>query len=196
MARNPLRIPLIFFIAMGFWWGGVSRADASSFDVSLFTGISSLLKLGDSYTKVTQGLHYSFKPLKLVESPEMARLKIEQAIFYPELGLRVYFRRNGAILITLQEPFKGTIRTKNISLFPFGPCPTGDWESFLIKELGNPEFKMTGGKFNSQGLFYSWGDISFNKMGPNELALYRDPLVTKYREKNFGRELTVSPNLE
>lgn len=167
--------------------------ETPSYEVSLFTGISGLLKLGDSSTKVTTAVSSPFEKLKLVQTKEVTQLQLSDVLFFKELGLKVYFRKNGAVLITLQEPFKGNVRTKNIALFPFGPCPTGDWESFLTKELGIPDFKLTGGRFNSVSLFYSWGDMSFNNNGPNELALYRDPQVRKYREKNFGRELHLLP---
>jgi len=176
------------------WFFSISLfAETASFEVSLFTGISGLLKLGDSYNKVTTAISSPFEKLTLAETKEVTQLKLSDVIFFKQWGLKVYFRKNGAVLITLQEPFKGNVRTKNIALFPFGPCPTGDWELFLTKELGIPDFKLTGGRFNSASLFYSWGDMSFNNNGPNELALYRDPLVRKFREKNFGRELHLVP---
>ncbi len=170
---------------------GAPSESPKAFEVSLFTGISSLVKLGDTYPGVTKRIPYPFE--KLPENEDLKALRLTQAIYYRDLGLRVYFRRTGAVLITLQEPFKGTLRTKKIPLFPFGPAPQGTWEEVLVKELGPPDFVVSGGRLNSKALFYSWGDISFNAMGPNQLALYRDPSVIKFREKNFGREVQVMP---
>jgi hypothetical protein len=38
-------------------------------------------------------------------------------------------------------------------------------------------------------MFYPWGDISYNRMGTNELAIYRDPSISSFRQKHFGRDL-------
>ena len=68
-----------------------------------------------------------------------------------------------------------------------------DWEKLITRQLGPPVLRVSGGRLNSQSLFYPWGDISFNNMGPNQLALYRDAEVGKYRQNDFGRELQLFP---
>ena len=178
---------------LGVWLLAQTLNPPPDYEVSLFTGIPKLAKLGDSYQILTQTIPHPYEALPLPEAPEFQVLKISQAVLYPALGLRIYFRREGAVLITIQEPFKGKIRSKKIDLFPFARSPAGTWEAYLIKQLGIPDFTVSGGRLNSKGLFYSWGDISFNAMGPNQLALYREPSIAKYREKNFGREITLSP---
>lgn len=182
-----------WFPLLGVWLMAQTPNPLPTYEVSLFTGIPKLAKLGDSYQVLTQTIPHSYESLPLPEAPEFQALKISQAVLYPALGLRIYFRREGAVLITLQEPFKGKIRSKKIDLFPFVRSPAGTWEEYLIKQLGIPDFTVSGGRLNSKGLFYSWGDISFNAMGPNQLALYREPSIAKYREKSFGREITLSP---
>ncbi|NBX77120.1 MAG: hypothetical protein EBQ92_11245 [Proteobacteria bacterium] len=186
--------PLIKKLVLGF--STVVLANAPSYEVSLFTGINRLVKLGDPLSITRKQNPQGSEKISVSDTDELKSLKIEEGLSYPGMGLKIYYRHSGAALIILQEPFSGKIRSKKIALFPFGPSPLGTWEEYLIKELGIPDFTVTGGRLNSKALFYSWGDISFNAMGPNQLALYRDSKIAKYREKNFGRELQILPKTE
>ena len=190
---SDLIIKIAVLLGSLFAFGLPPSGETPSFEVSLYTGISSLVKLGDTFQGVTKRISQPFERVSVNQDEDLKSLRFSQAIHYKDLGLKIYFRRTGVALITLQEPFQGTIRTKKIPLFPFGPAPQGTWEEVLVKELGPPDFVVSGGKLNSKALFYSWGDISFNAMGPNQLALYRDSSIIKYREKNFGREVQVVP---
>jgi len=178
-----------------FYFSSLALANPVSapYEVSLFTGIGTLVKLGDPVSLTVKQIQKEPEKLAVSESEELRALKIEEGLSYRELGLKIYYRNSGAVLIILQEPFSGKIRAKKTTLFPFGPAPSGTWEQYLVRDLGIPDFTVTGGRLNSTGLFYSWGDISFNAMGPNQLALYREPAIAKYREKNFGREVQIMP---
>jgi len=180
----------LFFGFATLAWAGASP---HSHEVSLFTGIDKLVKLGDPVSMTLKQNPQGYEKISISDSDELKALKIEEGLAYPGLGLKIYYRASGAALVILQEPFAGKIRSKKIALFPFSTSPSGTWEEYLTKELGIPDFTVTGGRLNSKALFYSWGDISFNAMGPNQLALYRDSLIAKYREKNFGRELQILP---
>lgn len=163
-------------------------------EVSLYTGVGSLVKLGDPLSYTLKQIPKGFEKIPVSQSEDLRDLKIEEGLIHRELGIKIYYRSSGAVLIILQEPFTGKIRAKKTTLFPFGPSPSGTWEQFLVRDIGIPDFTVSGGRLNSTGLFYSWGDISFNAMGPNQLALYRDSAIAKYREKNFGREIQILPS--
>lgn len=181
-------------------WGlillsGVSFSEPhSNYEVSLFTGIPPLVKLGDPLSVVKKAIKASESKVDLADFENCPDCKVSQGIQFDQLGLSIFFNRLGANLIIIQAPFKGSIRSKKVELFPLGPPPSGGtWGDFITKELGAPDFIVTGGNLNSRGFFYSWGDISFNASGPNQLALYRDPNLRKYREKSFGRKLRIFP---
>jgi hypothetical protein len=181
-------------LLLGFSTLALAGPASNSYEVSLFTGLSKVVKLGDPVSITLKQNPQGYEKISISDSDELKSLKIEEGLAYPGLGLKIYYRHSGAALILLQEPFAGKIRSKKIALFPFEPSPVGTWEEYLVKELGIPDFTVTGGRLNSKALFYPWGDISFNAMGPNQLALYRDNKIAKYREKNFGRELQIMPN--
>lgn len=161
--------------------------------MSLYTGIPGVASLGDTYNSVTENSKYPYERVDVDPTSELGKLGFNEFVHFKTLGTRVYFKRDGVGFITAQEPFKGTIKGKKINLFSFSVPPVANWESHLIKELGQPDARASGGRFGSEGLFYNWGDISYNRMGPNELALYRNPELSKYRLTNFGRELTLFP---
>lgn len=172
------------------FWGGLARAD-KEYEVSLFTGISGLVKLGDSYATVVKNIVSPRTDIPLDTDPELTKLGFAQGVAFKKMGMKLFFSRTGVVLITMQEPFAGFVKSKKIKLFSFMTPPVDDWESFLIRELGNPELRASSGRLSSQALFYPWGDISFNRMGPNELALYRDAKIAKYRQTKFGREVIL-----
>lgn len=179
---------LFFLTSLGF-------SDAlGPYEVSLYTGIHSLIKLGDTRSVVAKVMPEKGNQNDLSEFTDFPDCKIIEGINYKKLGITAYFNRSGAALIILEEPFKGNIRSKKINLFSLGPPPvSGTWGEFLSKELGAPDFVVTGGNLNSTGFFYSWGDITFNASGPNQVALYRDSSIRNYREKYFGRKLKMFP---
>ena len=162
------------------------------FELSLYTGVVKLVKLGDPLSVTLNQVQKKWVDIP-IEKTELPELKIEKAIHFPELGIKVFYRNKKAAMILFQEPFQGVLRTSKIKLFPFESAPQGTWEEYLIKKLGKPKWIVSGGRLNSKGLYYPWGDISFNAMGPNQIALYRDPAFLKYREKDFGREVFLGP---
>jgi hypothetical protein len=163
-------------------------------ELSLYTGIPGVARLGETYQKTTQNAAYAWESIGVPQEPAYEKLGFTDVVYFKAVGTRVYFRRGGVAMIVAQEPFKGIIKSKNIHLFAFSVPPVSDWEAHLLKELGMPEARASGGRFSSEGLFYSWGDISYNRMGPNEIALYRDSELSKFRTNNFGRELKFFPD--
>jgi len=95
------------------------------------------------------------------------------------------------VLLEFQEPFRGKILGKTLPLFTLQPNDK-KWDEQVFRALGEPIARTSGGRLGSEGFFYSWGDISFNKTGINELALYRDPSIARFRIKFFGRQLFLS----
>lgn len=162
-------------------------------EVSLYTGVPGLAKLGESYTTVTTNTKHKYVKFPIEPTSELGKLGYTQEFEFKQLGARVYFKRDGVGMITLQEPFKGQIKGKKIKLFSISPPPGYNWETQLEKEFGEPEARASGGKLGSNGMFYNWGDVSYNRMGPNQLSLYRNKELQEYRLKNFGRDLVLYP---
>lgn len=178
-----------------FLWGWSAcirrRAPEVTFEVNLYSGIPEFAKLGDSEETLkdrTKRLEpeISELPPRTVASDQPNFTKV---YYFRDYGLRAFFQAARVALIQLQDPFRGTIQGKKLQIFSFAPPEGASWEDLLIREFGTPVVKASGGRFGSEGFFYSWGDISFNRMGPNELAIYRDSLISNFRQKNFGRDV-------
>jgi hypothetical protein len=163
-------------------------------DLSLYTGIRNIASLGDSESQMLQRSKRSSEKHLINDKEGMDKLRISHYYSFKELGTVVYFRGGHVAMITAQEPFRGTIQGKSIKLFSFSPPPGKTWGETLSRELGEPTARASGGKFGAEALFYTWGDISYNKMGPNQIALYRDTDLSHYRLKNFGRDLKFFAN--
>jgi hypothetical protein len=162
-------------------------------ELSLYSGVIGVVTLGDSVETVQS--HLPEKPaLRSVAGTELGKIEFNGMFDLTDQGMRIYFRRGRVALIEFQEPFKGTVRGKDLTLFPFSAPSTSNWEEFLIRKFGVPQQRVSGGRLGSKSLFYSWGDISYNGMGPNEIALYREPDVINYRQQNFGRVLKFFGN--
>ena len=162
-------------------------------DVNLYSGVPEFAKLGDSEGQLIERSK-KIKP-EITDIPRQVsatgedRLSFNKIFFYKPVGMRVYMRHGRVALIELQEPFRGSIQGKKLQVFSFA-APSGEsWEDALVKEFGNPVVRASGGRFGSEAFFYSWGDVSFNRMGPNELAIYRDNDLSNLRQKSFGRDV-------
>ena len=156
--------------------------------INLSTGIQSLARLGESEAAVLQRTAaWNQKKIPLSSLNQTDMPAFNHVIFFPDFGTRVYFLRGLVALIEVQEPFQGGIVGKELSVFALKPPPGESWRGALIRQFGPPEYEVAGGRLRSRSLFYSWGDVAFNRMGPNELALHRNTKVKQYREKNFGR---------
>ncbi len=167
-----------------------------SLEVNLYSGVPEFAKLGDSEGQLLDRSK-KIKPeitdltRKITSEDKLSFTKI---LTFKPLGMRVYFRHGRVALIELQEPFRGAIQGKKLQVFSFATPTGGSWEETLIKEFGNPVVRASGGRFGSEAFFYSWGDISFNRMGPNELAIYRDTDLSAFRQKAFGRDVKFFQN--
>ena len=162
-------------------------------DVRPYSGIPAIARLGETLSQVTSRTTFPYVKVPLSEDPSLEKLNFTEGLHFTTLGIHVYFRRMGVTLIVAQEPFRGVIANKKIKLFSFAVPPVENWETHLFKELGLPDTRASGGRFGSEILFYEWGDISYNRMGPNQIAIYRDPEIKTYRQTNFGRELSLFP---
>ena len=188
MTGMPQRIFLVSFLGFAFF-SCVRRPLASlpSMEVNLFAGIEKLAKLGDNEEMVIKRTAWTKVKTIEVSIPDQREFGFSKILHIPDAGARVYLRYGYTSLILLQEPFHGNILGKKFKVFTFSIPGGNTWEEALVKELGAPTSKGDGGRFGSESLMYSWGDIAFNRMGPNELALYRDQTMAKFRQKNFGR---------
>ncbi len=165
-------------------------APTETLELSLYSGIRQIVNINDTEEKVLE--RTSFKPerVDLSADPGVGRVKFSHLLFFKELGTRAYFRNGRVALIELQDPFLGTVQGKKLKVFKLEKADPATWEQVLTAELGVPNSRSGGGTFGSEAFFYGWGDVSFNATGPNEIGIYRDPEIAKFREVSFGRKLS------
>lgn len=161
-------------------------------EVGLYTGIEQVAKLDESEAQVSARTQFSPEKLDVTDA-DLIALKFTSAVHFKDVGVKAYFRKGRVALIEVQEPFAGGLQGKKYQLFPFGSQKGKSWQEVITREFGSPQNHNEGGRFSSESLAYSWGDISYNGNGPNQLALYRDPEVAQYRQKNFGRVIQFWP---
>lgn len=159
--------------------------------VVLNSGIPDVVVLGDSEQQVLKHLPAQPEraPATIFTGPDA--IKMNEIWSYPDQGLRLYFLNSRVEMIELQQPFLGKVRGTLVRVFQFERPKDTPWDEFIIKGFGEPIARAAGGKFGSEALFYPWGDISYNSMGPNQVALYKTPEIQNYRLNNFGKSLQL-----
>ncbi len=164
---------------------------SSNLELSLYSGIRQLVNINDTEEKILERSPWKPERTDLSQDPGVERIKFTHVLFFKEIGTRAYFRNGRVALIEVQDPFQGVIQGKKLFVFRLAPADPDHWSNILMAELGSPQMRMGGGKFGSEALYYSWGDISFNAQGPNEIAIYRDPEIIKFRQTTFGRKIKI-----
>jgi len=194
MPNFSLRLPIFLFLILMSMAACTKKTEpAMTLDVNLYSGVPEFAKLGDSEGQLIERSK-KLKP-EITDIPRSTastaddRLSFSKIFFYKPVGMRVYLRHGRVALIELQEPFRGSIQGKKLQVFSFAAPSGASWEASLVKEFGNPVVRASGGRFGSEAFFYSWGDVSFNRMGPNEIAIYRDTDLSNLRQKSFGRDV-------
>ena len=166
------------------------KAPPAIMEVNLYSGVQDFVKIGDSEGQIIdRGKKLEPEIAELPPKAADERLSFSKVYRFRSLGMRLYFQQGRVSLIELQEPFRGNIQGKRLQIFSFAAPQGSTWEDLLTKGFGVPLVKASGGRFGAEAFFYSWGDVSFNRMGPNELAIYRDREISNYRQKNFGRDV-------
>ena len=159
------------------------------------SGIRDVVRLGDSEGLVEQHVVGVLHKPPVHEDPAAEQLGCDLIFEMDDIGARAYFRRGKVALIRIQTPFHGTIRGGKLKAFTIAPAPPKEgWDDYLMHEFGQPLLHASGGTFGSEALFYSWGDISYNRSGPNEIAIYATPDISAYRQRNFGRDMRLFKN--
>ena len=163
-----------------------------SLELSLYSGIRGVVNINDTEDKLLENKQYHPEKTDLSNEPGVDRIKFTHMLFFKEIGTRAYFRNGRVALIEIQDPFQGTIQGKKLKVFKLANAtPDDSWDRILIAEFGQPTQRMGGGSFSSEAMYYGWGDIAFNAKGPNEIAIYRDPEISKYRQTGFGRKIKI-----
>lgn len=173
---------------------GCTEPPPPEHDLSLYSGIRSLVSLGDTEAQMRQRSELAPERTPASAEPGLEKAGISHIFTFKDRGTRVYFKGGRAVWIAMQEPFRGTIQGKKLKIFTFAAPGEKTWEEILVRELGEPSARAAGGRLGSEALFYPWGDISYNKMGPNEVALYRDQEIARMRLRNFGRDVKFFPS--
>jgi hypothetical protein len=170
-------------------------AEAPEMTIHLYSGIRNFVRLGDNESDVKRAsANMSYVREDIALDPPTATLRavdVTYLFYYKAIGTKVYFRNGQVVLLEMQEPFRGVILGKTMKFFQFELRQDKTWAEILEREFGGPIARGAGGRFGAEALYYPWGDISFNKMGPNEIALYTDPAISQYRQRSFGREIRL-----
>jgi len=192
-----IKLAIVFGAFASLLFASCTRKQAKEiprFKINLYSGVEGLAKLGYSEMTVLKSPQWEYKEILLTSIKEAEKFGFNRIVEFPDIGMRVYFRRRRAALIEVQEPFKGDIVGKKLALFTFSLPPANSWRDELIKHFGHPQSEASGGRLGSRAIFYPWGDVTFNRMGPNELALHRNPKVAEFRRRNFGRLVKLFGN--
>jgi hypothetical protein len=180
--KNPL---LVIFSALFLLNVGSSRGSTDSehrYEVSLYTGIHEIGHLGESYKSLTEGTKIPFTPIDITEDEALLKAGIVYGISFDSIGAKIYFKRSGSSLITLQPPFRGSIKSQQIQIFDTEKPANVKWEEFILKGLGQPQAQGTGGFLGGDIFYYNWGDIEASRVGLRQLSLYRDKSIVEYRQ--------------
>lgn len=160
-------------------------------ELSLYSGIRQLVNIGDTEEKVLSRSTWKPERVDMTNDPGVDRVKFSHMLFFKEIGTRAYFRNGRVALIEVQDPFQGVVQGKKLSVFKMSSSAPSSWDQIIIGELGSPNSRAGGGTFGSEALYYSWGDVAFNGNGLNEIAIYRDPEIAKFRQTTFGRKINL-----
>ncbi len=152
------------------------------YEVSLYTGIPEVARLGESYRSLTKNIKIPFTPIDVTKDPMLLQSGIVSGIDFESIGAKVYFKQGISCLIMLQPPFKGVIKTKQVQLFDTPKPSTMNWKELIIKELGQPTTQGTGSILGGDVYYYPWGDIEISRIGLRQLMLYRDRSILEYRQ--------------
>lgn len=183
---------IIVAILVGLWGTSCIKRQTSSIpnlQLSLHSGIEQLVRLNDTEEQMQARGNIRGDREEISTSSELGQLKFTHLVHFKEAGIKAYFRAGRVALIEVQDPFSGSIVGRRLPVFPFSRLEDKTWEDTLIREFGSPLEKSTGGRLSSDLLLYSWGDVAYNGLGPNQFAIYKDEDVASYRKRNFGRVL-------
>jgi hypothetical protein len=159
-----------------------AKADWERFEVSLYTGITEIVKLGQTQKTITENSKFKFTPLEISKNEEIKKSGIISGIDLESKGITIFFKATGSTLIVLKPPFQGTVKGKNIHIFDTEKPAGMSWEDFVVKTFGEPEAKRNGGRIVGDVFYYAWGDLQFGPTGFRKLMLYRDRAIRNYRE--------------
>ncbi len=193
MSRRAYLLPVLAVLAA--WGTSCTRTtEAPVMTIHLFSGIRDFVRLGDNENDVKRQARFPYVVEEVPPDPPTATLRaveVSHLYYFKDIGTKIYFRSGRVVLVEVQEPFKGVILGKPLKLFQFEQRNDKPWSDFLEREFGSAIARGAGGRFGAESLYYPWGDISFNKNGPNEIAIYTDPAISQYRQRNFGREIRL-----
>jgi hypothetical protein len=165
--------------------------------LSRYSGIVGLIQLGDTEQAILSRVKWTNKRADLPKSHGLAKMRFSHMMLFPEGGVRAYFRNDKVALIEVQNPFSGEVQGTRLSVFKLTSTQKAEkWDDVIQNELGRqPRGRIGNGAFNSEAFLYPWGDVSFNASGLNEMAIYRDPEIAKYRQTHFGPKVEMwAPN--
>ncbi len=152
------------------------------YNVSLYTGVPEISKLGESLKQITERSKLPFNLSEIQSDDKLNQLGISAAIKFPNQGVRLYFKHNTCSLILLEPPFYGTILNTKLNLFDSQRPKNTEWWDLIEQYLGKPEYvRNNTSRVIGDVFYYNWGEIQFGASGIRKVLLYRDPNIKKFR---------------
>jgi hypothetical protein len=154
------------------------------FEVRLYTGVPDVAYLGETIKEVNQRKKYPFQKISLESDTLLKAAGVTEGLSFDFISARVFFKRNAVALIILNPPFKGLIRSKEMTFYVTEKSTQMTWEQFVVRKFGEPDAKKYGGRLIGDVFYYTWGDIQLAPLGISKIALYQDNAIRKYRQNS------------
>jgi len=184
-------LPILWLLAVfmaGCW--DLKRSEVI-LQVDLYSGVSEIALIGETQTEFDQHRRLILDRGPASSPGGLESVGVSQVFDYSNVGTRVFMKAGRVAMISMRRPFRGEIENKKMTLFETNRPRDKTWKEVLIEKLGNPIHEITAGIIGTSGLFYAWGDVAYNAMGPNEIALYRDYEIAKYRKDHLGEDVQI-----
>lgn len=158
-------------------------------EVLLNSGIRQIVSIGDLEQDVLRRMPWNHSSEKF-EGQAKEGGEFSHALDYTDVGAKIYFNKKRVAMIEIREPFRGKVQGRQMELFVFNPLAGQTWDEVLMRKLGAPIARASGGRFGSESLYYDWGDVLFNRRRPYQLSIYQDSEIRRARQRIFSREIT------
>jgi hypothetical protein len=107
--------------------------------LSRYSGIVGLIQLGDTEQAILSRVKWTNKRAELPKSHGLAKMRFSHMMYFPDGGVRAYFRNDKVALIEVQNPFSGEVQGTRLSVFKLTSTQQSEkWDEVIQNEFGPP----------------------------------------------------------